>query len=347
MLTISWNDRLTHDLLFSAIKSGKGRFREVWPECSDDKEEYLKIANETIDYDQESGLIPRSEVVEAILNEVGQVYVDIYGDGKVHKILLSNIQLMHSYNDVNDPNFVLSFHISGAVLEQYPDFKFTIQCGNEDEESDCQVKGTPPDIPEESETVSPTSAPHLTKSCNAVAEDVPVECFGLEYSVALYAIASPHFSLVAAMADEDNLDCPRIIAFNSLEGEKKRHFVDESLAEDLPHHKFGMAKLGEILNAEEQVEAIKESEFDVATNNCVTYAADIWRQLGFKETVPLAEFLIEHVVYDKETPTFLDTLRKLKSGNGRRALAALALGKDSLKGYFTDVVYSQLFIQDE
>jgi hypothetical protein len=332
-----------------SIIPGKRRFREVWPECSNE-EDYLKIDSVAIDYDQENGLIPRSQVVDAIVNEeVQQISVDIYGNGQMHTVLLSNVQVTHMEN-VEDPELILPFSLSGAVLVEFPDFVFTVICDDAEEQMDCRVvRQLEYNVTQSSSTTLPTSSEELVDSCNAVADDISMECLDLEYTVALYAIASPHFSLVATMNNQDkvgNMECPRIISFNSLDGKKKRHVVQESLAEGLHHHVFGAAKLGDILKAEEQVDAIKDSEFDVESNNCVTFAANIWRRLGFKETVQLAEFLTENIVDDEGTPSFLNAMRSAKSATGRRALAALALGKDSMNKYVSNVVSSQLFIEE-
>ena len=65
---------------------------------SSDEEDYLKIDSVAIDYDQENGLIPRSEVADAIVNKVQQLSADIYGNGEMHTVILSNAEVTHMEN---------------------------------------------------------------------------------------------------------------------------------------------------------------------------------------------------------------------------------------------------------
>jgi len=331
---------------------GKQRFHETWPECNWNEFDMDSSKDNVLDYDTERGLIPRNEIVSAILGGSQDVSVDIFGDGRLHKVLLSNAEIHTEYADVSDEGLALAFQISGAVFEEEPEVKFRITCGDASEDQNCEVTLVPNDAtPETSSPPKPPPNPTMSPvacNTNADSDDIPPSCKDLDYDVALYAIENPHFSLVAtlnevASATATALDCPEIIAFNSLSGEKKIHFVDESLAQDIPHHKFGAAKLGSILKAEEKAKPIQDSEFDIATNNCVHFAASIWRQLGFKEDAELAQFLIENIVGDGHTHNFLDGLHSTASS--RRALAAHALGTDALTDYFADVVYSELNIQ--
>ena len=103
-------------------------------------------------------------------------------------------------------------------------------------------------------------------------------------------------------------------------------------------HRLGLASLGDILNAEENVEAIDASEYDYLTNGCAHYAQRIWRSLGFDETEALANFFVENIVDDSRSME-----RAEKSKGGIRALASIVIGgKGGFKDYVEGVVYSQL-----
>ncbi len=83
---------------------------------------------------------------------------------------------------------------------------------------------------------------------------------------------------------------------------------------------------------------MNDLKYDLTQNSCVCYAGKIWRHLGLKETEELATFLIDNIVGPDE---FERIVKKHRESGGLRALAAVVLGKDSLKVYMEGVV-SQL-----
>ena len=177
-------------------------------------------------------------------------------------------------------------------------------------------------------------------------EDIPSHCFDEIYYVDLSAVVGgPHFFLIGTKEDEDGTDngndystCPPSIAMDQFHWQKKMGIMIEEDFKDLRKHRLGSASLGDILKAEENVEAIDASEYDYLTNGCAHYAQRIWRSLGFDETEALANFFVENIVDDSRSME-----RAEKSKGGIRALASIVIGgKGGFKDYVEGVVYSQL-----
>lgn len=175
-------------------------------------------------------------------------------------------------------------------------------------------------------------------------EDIPSHCFDKMYNVDLSAVfGGPHFFLIgtkvkAANSENEYGYCPPSIAMDQFHWQKKMGMIVEEDFKDLHKHHLGSASLGDILKAEESVDAIDASEYDYLTNGCAHYAQRIWRSLGFEETEALANFFVDNIVDDSYSME-----RAEKSKGGIRALASIALGgKGGFKDYVGDVVYSQL-----
>ena len=50
---------------------------------------------------------------------------------------------------------------------------------------------------------------------------------------------------------------------------------------DVMKHSSGVVTLGDLLNADEGLKALKDAEYDLTKNSCVNYAGVIWRSLRF------------------------------------------------------------------
>ena len=175
-------------------------------------------------------------------------------------------------------------------------------------------------------------------------------CFDEIYNIDLSAVfGGPHFFLIGTKEDEDAdgtdnkndySSCPQNIAMDQFHWQKKMGIMIEEDFKDLRKHRLGSASLGDILEAEENVEAIDASEYDYLTNGCAHYAQRIWRSLGFDETEALANFFVENIVDDSRSME-----RAEKSKGGIRALASIVIGgKGGFKDYVEGVVYSQIDI---
>lgn len=172
-------------------------------------------------------------------------------------------------------------------------------------------------------------------------KDIPSNCFDEMYHVDLSAVIGvSHFFLVGSKAEDsnENENCPASIAMDQFNWQKKIAMIVEEDTKDLPKHRLGLASLGDILEAEEKVEAIPKEEYDYLSNGCAHYAQRIWRHLVFEETDALANFFVENVVEDSRAVEHAQ-----KSKRGLRALASLVVGgKGGFKDYVKGIVYDQL-----
>jgi hypothetical protein len=174
-------------------------------------------------------------------------------------------------------------------------------------------------------------------------EDIPAECGDEMYDMALYALPGPHFILAATKSlDSSSVNpiCPKSIAFSTTDGGQigtkqiVSPYMEDFKFKDLPKHHLGVAVLADVLEAEENAEAIDEASFDVRTNNCVNYAQRIWRRLGFDETEDLADFVVDHIIIDE------DLVENMLSRHGGRMLLK-AMRTKGLEKFVRNVVYSQ------
>jgi hypothetical protein len=202
-------------------------------------------------------------------------------------------------------------------------------------------------------TPHPTWAPKeaavntwVDKDVNGVIDhqaDILRQCQTRSYDLGLYAIPGPHFFIGATAIDDDkeaSLECPAAIAFASVDATKKIFKVNENTG-DIAKYTLGKFELGYVLEAEEKAMPIQGFEYDIQSNNCAHYAADIWRSLGVKETPDLADFLVSNIVNSDE----IIDITKEKAG-GHRVLAALAVGgHGAFEYYWRNVVASQLNIE--
>ena len=177
-------------------------------------------------------------------------------------------------------------------------------------------------------------------------EDIPTECDNEMYNVTLHALTGPHFVLAATKSLDSssaNPICPQSLAFSTMDGGQSgnKQIVSPNLDlgefKDLPKHNLGVAALADVLKAEENADPIDGKSFNLATNNCVTYASSIWRKLEFVETEDLANFLVDNIIVDETH------LEKLASKHGGRRLLK-AMSNEGLKKFWSNIVYSQLYL---
>jgi hypothetical protein len=157
-----------------------------------------------------------------------------------------------------------------------------------------------------------------------------------------------HFFLTATASSNNPVDapeCPKVIAFASVYGEKAAYLVKKNkMMNDYTHnHYLGKATLEKIIDAESVVEPVDDSKYDLTKNSCVHYAGSIWRELGFHETNELATFLVQNLI---ENGGFINVAREKVKVGGLRVLATYMAGGDIVfEKYVNDTVFSQLNIE--
>ena len=154
----------------------------------------------------------------------------------------------------------------------------------------------------------------------------------------------PHFFLVNVKEDASVDGCPPNVALDSSKGEKWKSVMMPEDADNLPMVEMESATLGEILEAEQAAEPLRDSEYDLTRNSCVRYGIRIWRQLGFKETHEMASFIVDNLVGSEYFQTII---KNHVASGGFSAYLAHFMGKSAFKSYFTYVVYRELDVVDE
>ena len=288
-----------------------------------------------IDYQMTTGTLPRTEVVNAVLAAKR---------GEQNFELLSTTGATLFFQDLTRDDMVLyaesgdltkAFVVEGAFLQDTPEMKYQVTCPAEGGKI-CQVEAQNGNRNVNSsdglvDCFSPESNVVIFK------ENIPAMCLDVVYEMNLAVVPTPHFFLLGVKQDADeNKDCPPSIMMNSISGQKKMVAVFMEDMAHLPMLAMGTASLANILEAEENAQAINDSVYDVWKNNCVHYAVSILRPLGLTEG-DLDNFLIEHIVNDD------NSVRYVKNTGGARALAAVTIGgKSALNKYFTKMVHSEL-----
>ena len=181
--------------------------------------------------------------------------------------------------------------------------------------------------------------------------DIPSECYLHKFDVAINSVAlrGSHFFLSATASDKKTLDlddkCPNTLLFASIDGKKVMYHVpkDESFDDFFYTHRLGTATLKDIIDAEQKVKAVDDSDYDLTKNSCVHYAGSIWRELQFDETPELADFLIENLLRDDG---LIDIAHQKVAMGGLRVLSKYLIDEDSFENYVKETVVSQLVIQE-
>ena len=181
--------------------------------------------------------------------------------------------------------------------------------------------------------------------------DIPSECYLHKFDVAINSVAlrGSHFFLSATASDKKTLDlndkCPNTLLFASIDGKKVMYHVpkDESFDDFFYTHRLGTATLKDIIDAEQKVKAVDDSDYDLTKNSCVHYAGSVWRELQFDETPELADFLIENLLRDDG---LIDIAHQKVAMGGLRVLSKYLIDEDSFENYVKETVVSQLVIQE-
>ena len=298
----------------------------------------MRNLGDVIHYEEGSYELPRDEIVKAIEDAI---------DGDEENFLLniiSNPQLLHIKRDdmtVSTEDLKThQFTIKNAFLEELPGVKYEVNCPASEDGNTCIVHEQ---MAQQDEAGSDLVTCFTAESIISK-EDIPAECSDENYDVALYALTGPHFILAATKSldlSSVNANCPESLAFSTMDGGQSgnKQIVSPNLEEfnDLPKHALGVATLADVLKAEGNAEAIDDKSFDLATNNCVTYASSIWRHLEFDETEDLANFLVDNIIIDEAQ------LEKLASKLGGRRLLK-AMSNEGYEEFVKNVVYSQLYL---
>jgi len=169
-------------------------------------------------------------------------------------------------------------------------------------------------------------------------DDISLNCFKQNYALSLHTLPGPHFLLLAKRKEGKNdKECPSNVALDYVEGSMAEVFVEDMAG--FAQHPLGSHQLSDILQAQEKAETHieKASEYNLETNTCLHYARDVWRSLGLADTVDMAGFIVEGVSNDSN---FENLATKHSGGTGY--LTAKASGKQELRNYIKDVVYTQL-----
>jgi hypothetical protein len=162
------------------------------------------------------------------------------------------------------------------------------------------------------------------------------------------ALRGSHFFLSATASNKKELDlndkCPDTLVFASIDEEKVTYRVpnDVKLDHFFHSHPLGTATLKDIIDAEDAVKAVDDSDYDLLKNSCVHYAGSIWRELKFEETHELADFLIENLLRDDG---LLDIAHQKVAMGGLRVLSKHLVNEDTFEKYVKETVISQLVIQ--
>lgn len=301
-------------------------------------------------YDTTTGSVKRSEVVAAVTNALSggssfEVQFYIHEKGRNNKSLViedltrNDMRLSEKNDDLSE-----SFSVINAFVKDYPDVMYDVECPAEAENDSCHVN--------QLDTRGNALVNCWQKESNLARASIPLHCLDTVYNVNLVSLQlEPHFFLLAVRKDVDEgenqqEDCPANLGMDSVNGMKEKSVIFESDIKDLPKHVLDSATLVSILDAEEKVEPNSTSEYDLATNSCVHYAQRIWRSLDIAETEELAQFIITNFRQKGDIEQLKNIGIKYGQG-GIRALAAYtARGKKGLLQWISDVVYSQLDIDE-
>jgi hypothetical protein len=295
----------------NSLRRGDGDMRKLATEASEAT---------VIHYKENSWTLSRDEVVEAVeqvmngaethfqLNEIASGE-----DASLEVFLITEDGMNISTEDLDE-----AFAITNAFIEKSPDIKYQVDCPAKGDGDTCTVK-----VMGQQDEAGSDLVTCFAEDSTITKEDIPAECGGDMYDMALYALPGPHFILAGTTKSLDsssvNPICPKSIAFSTIGGKKQIVFPYMEDIKDLSKHTLGVAALADILKAEENAEAIDEASYDMLKNNCVHYASSIWRRLEIDETEDLGNFVVHNIVIDEG---LLENLASKVQG-GRRLLKAL------------------------
>jgi hypothetical protein len=272
-----------------------------------------------IDYTQQSWKLSRDEVVEAVeqvingaetnfqLNEI-----EADEDATLRVLLITEDGMTISTEDLDE-----AFTIKNTFIEKNPEAMYQVDCPAKGNGDTCTVT----ELAQQDEAGNDL-ATCFEEDSIITKENIPAECDDEMYDMALYALPGPHFILAGTKSlDSSSVNpiCPKSIAFSTIGGKKQIVSPYMEDIKDLPKNHLGVAALADVLDAEENAEAIDEASYDMLNNNCVHYASRIWRRLEFDETEDLGNFVVHNIVIDEG---LLENLTSKVQG-GRRLLKAL------------------------
>ena len=169
-------------------------------------------------------------------------------------------------------------------------------------------------------------------------------CASHTYEVGLYSFPhqGSHFFLAAKRSPENddstNVNCPALMAFASLEGNKKFFHVPDGTINELPFFPLGSANLNSIFTAMESATPIDEDDYDLTSNTCAHFAVGLARSIGFDKTPELANFIVDNLLRDGG---FLQVAQGSIWTGGLRVL--LSLTEDGgIEAFTKELVASQL-----
>jgi hypothetical protein len=295
---------------------------------------------DVIHYKVGSWELARDEVVNAVEDAIDDDEVNfqlnITGSPQLLHIIRDNMTV--SVEDIKSHQFT----IKNAFLEEFPGKMYEVNCPASKDGNTCIVR----DMAQQDEAGNDLVTCFAEESIISK-EDIPTECDNEMYNVTLHALTGPHFILAATKSLDSssaNPICPQSLAFSTMDGGQSgtKQIVSPNLDlgefKDLPKHHLGVAALADVLEAEENADPIDDKSFDLATNNCVTYASSIWRKLEFVETEDLANFLVDNIIVDEAQ---LEEMMSKQLG-GRRLIEAMS--HEGHEEFVKNVVYSQLYL---
>ena len=135
-------------------------------------------------------------------------------------------------------------------------------------------------------------------------------CIDTNYDVALYSSLDHFHFFIGIMVtkttttvdekENTGMCVPVPLGFESSNGDKlvvrTTTDNDDDDFDGYQKHNFGSYKLGDIIEAFNQVDAIPVNEYNKITNNCVHFAQNIWRNLQVTEDPTLHSFLVSSIV---------------------------------------------------
>ena len=233
-----------------------------------------------------------------------------------------------------------SFEAAGSFVVDEPDTIYTVNCPEESADAVCDVSD---DTQDKCGTIS------VYQDDGDGNTDLKNMCGDLTYTVGLKSInhekGTPHFALLAVLdeANETNMECPNMILFEGYDKKTKMTVQNAVDGFDKDIHIFGKIALSALLDGEEQANAISDDEYDKSTNNCVHYAVEMLKNIGFLvETQEFADFLVNQLMVNPKTSGFFASYLEIGGPIRDGIRRNLVTNSDKLKAYLIEITYSQL-----
>ena len=293
---------------------------------------------EVISYNEGSWELKRDEVVKAVKDVIAGDETNF----QLNEMMGETLQVLLIEEDgmtISTEDLDGEFTLVNAFIKKSPDVEYQVDCPANDGGDKCTVKEVKKQDEDGNDLVT-----CFADESTITKEDIPAECGEEMYDMALYALPGPHFILAGTKSIDldlpsSNTICPKSIAFSTADGRQMGKQIVSPYMEDikdLPKHSVGVAALADVLEAEDNAEAIDEASYDMATNNCVSYASSIWRRLGFDhDNEEMANFVIHNIMIDESQ---LEKLASEVGVSGRRLLKAI--DSKRLENFVKNAVFS-------